>query len=533
MRRSLVPVLRFALPFGVRFAFAFSVLAFLASASSAQTGGLDPSFGTGGTVTTDFGARDDVGRALALLPDGRLVVAGYAEGEDGAAFALARYTPGGALDPSFGTGGTLTLAPDSGTHRAHALALLPDGRMVVAGLVGGGDFGVARLLPDGTPDSTFGEDGWVTTDFGGGEDEAHAIVLQPDGRIVVGGSSRFGAADGFALARYDADGSPDSTFGTDGRVTTGAASGVDRLAALLLQPDGHLVAVGTGGTEGSLSFALVRYLPSGSLDPAFGAGGLVTTSLGPLDDAATTAVLQPDGRLVVGGYTRNREGSFFAFALARYLPDGTPDAGFGTAGVTFTPFPSGFASIYRLALQPDGRLVAVGPARANAPEVVALARYDTTGALDPSFGMGGTATVQFGRFVDTPYDLALQPDGRIVVAGSTYVGFNLGFALLRYDPDLVVAPEPAGSAQTAAALAVHPNPVRHGATIHYVAPEAGAVRIALHDVLGREVAVIHQGALTVGTHTLALDVTALPSGHYVLRAVGAGGNTAHPVTVVR
>lgn len=521
MHRSRVPLL-------------FALLA-CAPSAWAQTGGLDPSFGSGGRVSTNFGVGEDIARALTRLPDGRFVAAGYAQTPEGYAFALARYTSGGTLDATFGTAGTLSLTFGTGINRAYAVAQGPDGTLIVAGQVPGGtpDFGVARLLPDGSLDTTFSGDGWVTTDFGGGEDEARAVVVQPDGRIVVGGSSLFGSTDGFALARYGTDGSLDTSFGTDGRVTTGGTSGVDQLAALVLQPDGSLLAAGSAGVEGSRAFGLVRYLPDGTLDPSFGTGGVVVTSLGPLDDAATTAVLQPDGRVVVGGYTRNAGSSFYAFALARYLADGTPDGDFGNAGVTLTEFPSGFASIHRLALQPDGRLLAVGPAQANTPEVVGLARYTTSGVLDPSFGVGGTATVQFGTFVDTPHDVALQPDGRFVVAGSTYVGFNLGFGLLRYDPDRVVAVEPAGPTATAAALTVHPNPVRHGATVRYVAPEAGVVRLALHDVLGREVAVIHHGALTASTHTLALDVTALPAGRYVLRATGPGGSTAHPVTVAR
>jgi len=160
-------------------------------------GTLDPSFGISGAVTTDF-AGDDFARALAMQADGKLVAAGFANTQTGTTVALARYNPDGILDPTFGTGGTVT----TGLELAFALVVQADGKLVAAGLVGlvGSDFALARYNPDGTLDPSFGTGGTVTTDFAGADDAAHALAVQADGKLVAAGEA--GPCCDFALARY-------------------------------------------------------------------------------------------------------------------------------------------------------------------------------------------------------------------------------------------------------------------------------------------------------------------------------------------
>jgi uncharacterized delta-60 repeat protein len=260
-------------------------------------GDLDSTFGVRGKVTTDFGGFASAS-ALVLQPDGKLVAAGGTF-----RFTLARYLPDGSLDTTFGTGGKVTT--DFGhSDLASALVLQPDGKLVAAGEtrqedVGALDFALARYLPDGSLDPTFGTGGKVTTDFGVFS-QAFALVRQPDSKLVAAG----GTAGGFALARYLPDGSLDPTFGTSGKVTTDFG---ERASALVLQPDGKLVAVG-----GISAFALARYLPDGSLDPIFGTGGKVTTNFGG-QDMGLALVRQPDGKLVAAG--GSNAGGIFEFAL--------------------------------------------------------------------------------------------------------------------------------------------------------------------------------------------------------------------------
>ena len=152
----------------------------------------------------------------------------------------------------------------------------------------------------------------MTTDFGGSVDRAFAMALQPDGKLVVAGDSDAN----FALARYNSDGSLDAGFGTGGKVIT-SFGGTDQASAVILQPDGKIVVAGQTDTGVSIDFALARYMPDGSLDGAFGSGGRVTTNfIGNSDDLGSAVALQSDGKIVVGGTSDDN------FALARYTPEG-------------------------------------------------------------------------------------------------------------------------------------------------------------------------------------------------------------------
>jgi uncharacterized delta-60 repeat protein len=245
------------------------------------------------------------------------------------------------------------------------------------------------------------------------------------------------APDGgdFALARYNADGSLDTTFGTGGKVTTGfGAFSIDVAFGVALQPNGKIVVAGyTAASDVVADFAVARYNADGSLDTSFGTGGKVTTDFGGFDLAPAVA-LQPDGKIVVAGWT---EDIFFAgadFAVARYNPDGRLDAGFGTGGKVTTSF-GAFGCATGVALQPNGKIVVAGNTTdAVGGEDFALARYNANGGLDAGFGTGGKVTTDFGGD-DFANGVALQPDGKIVVAGATFLTTDYDFAVARYQGD--------------------------------------------------------------------------------------------------
>jgi uncharacterized delta-60 repeat protein len=286
-----------------------------------RPGDLDPTFGSGGKVTTDFAGGSDVAIGVALQPDGKIVAAGSATPKATifSDFALARYNPDGSLDATFGSGGKVTTEFTGGSDRASAVALQPDGKIVAAGTAFTGtsyNVALARYNPDGSLDATFGSGGKVTTEFTGNFDQANAVALQPNGKIVAAGNTGAGTSHDFALARYNPDGSLDATFGSGGKVTTDFTGGSDQATALSLQPNGKIVAAGTASTGTILEFALVRYKKHGGLDPSFGSGGKVTTDFTGSNDVAWGVALQPDRKIVaVGGAgTVNSD-----FALARYL----------------------------------------------------------------------------------------------------------------------------------------------------------------------------------------------------------------------
>ncbi len=376
---------------------------------------LDPTFGTGGKVTTSIGGID-VGYAVAVQADGKIVTAGKSD----SAFALARYNSDGSLDAGFGTGGKVTteFSGAGWNDQARAVALQDDSKIVLAG-VSNWNFALARYNSDGSLDTGFGTGGEVTTDFGG-SDDGFAVAVQADGKIVAAGTSD----SDFALARYNSDGSLDAGFGTGGEVTTdfGANDGGYTVA---LQADGKIVVAGTTNNNGSnFDFALARYNSDGSLDTGFGTGGEATTDFGRGEEGYAVA-LQTDGKIVVAGSTYSDTG-YSDFALARYNSNGSLDTGFGASGKVTTAF--GYNNWGRaVALDAGGKIVVAGSADNGSNSNFALARYNSNGSLDTGFAIGGKVTTDFGAN-DEGRTVALQADGKIVVAGFS----GSDFALARY-----------------------------------------------------------------------------------------------------
>jgi uncharacterized delta-60 repeat protein len=283
----------------------------------AAAGDLDTSFGVNGKVTTDIGGVDQI-IAMVVQPDGKLVAAGGI-GESG--FILARYLPNGSLDSTFGTGGRVVTSGN--TQLAFAVALQSDGKIVA---VGGNHFSTARYNTDGSLDTTFGNNGVIFAAFGG-FDGARSVAIQGDGKILVGGAA--GGPDNYhaVIVRYLPDGNPDPAFGVDGVIT----SAVGGLGGLLVQSDGKIL---SGGFPGTNDFAVARFLTDGSPDPTFGTMGVVTSDFtGGGHNEAEALALQPDGKIVVVGRVDRAEPDF---AVARYNTDGSLDTTFGTGGSTLT-----------------------------------------------------------------------------------------------------------------------------------------------------------------------------------------------------
>src|SRR3990172_7959173 len=388
--------------------------------AAAAPGDLDASFGTGGRVTTDFGGGDGAS-AVAIQTDGKIVAVGASNGR----FALARYNVDGSLDASFDSDGLVTTDFGPGTEFAFTAAIQPDGRIVAAGTAAPGgfccQFALARYNSDGSLDATFGIGGKVTTLFSG-DTEARSVAIQPDGRIVVVGFTYSPFFDSFAAARYNANGTLDVGFGSSGRVTTDFG-GNDQANAVVIQLDGKIVAVGVGGAPSD--FALARYNPDGSLDTAFDGDGKVKTDFGSFDGAMAAAV-QPDGRIIAAG----QGGPSADFALARYNTNGGLDPRFGIDGRVTTSF--SFDSATSVAIQTNGKVIAAGWQSSDLGPTFALARYNTDGSLDAGFGTGGKVTTDFGFGEERASGLAIQVNGRVVVAGTAAVGgLCCDFALSR------------------------------------------------------------------------------------------------------
>ncbi len=375
----------------------------------------DPTFDADGKWTFDFSGGIDVARAVAVQPDGKIVVAG--NGNPNNDFAMSRLSSNGTPDPSFDGDGHIGI-DFGGVDVANDVALQPDGKIVVVGYTpgpGGQDFAAMRLNPNGSLDPTFDTDGKWTLDLSAGNDVATAVALQPDGKIVIVGRG-YQTYD-FTVVRLNSNGRPDTSFDVDGQLGVNLGE-VDMINGVALQPDGKIVAVGTTSGAGGGDFAAARFNTNGSLDPTFDTDGKWTFDFSGGYDIAQAAAVQPDGKIVIAG--RGNPNS--DFAMTRLGADGTPDPSFDGDGHIGIGFGGGPAS--DLVLQPDGKIVVVGATGAGDFGVL---RLNPNGSPDVTLGVGGKLTVDFGSDIESAEAVALQSDGAIVVVGDA----NSDFAVTR------------------------------------------------------------------------------------------------------
>jgi uncharacterized delta-60 repeat protein len=448
-----------------------------------SAGALDPTFSAGGTVTTSLGSTSDTARGLVQQADGKIVVVGSTVTNGRTVFGLARYLPGGGLDGAFGTGGVVrTSVTTKGPQWASAATVQADGKIVVVGTANVGQshntfptiydnaIVVARYNSDGSLDKTFNKSGALLINPTSGDDEGKAVAVQSDGKILIGGWTNHSAATGYStvtgndffLARVTASGTLDSTFGSGGMVSTDfclvrpawfTGYMMDEASAVMLLPDGKILAAG----DTVHGFALARYNANGSLDTAYGTGGLarlgtdalVASPGGPDGQVGdVSAALQPDGKVALNGslYRPSIDPAAYDLLVARADAAGNPDPTFGTSGlVTFgigtdpTTHMSYNEWAGGIGLQSDGSIVVGGTqgftntATGESGSDALLVRFTPAGALDGTFGSGGSVTTDVRRN-DFANALVVQSDGKIVQAGSTDAGSDSDLLVARHLP---------------------------------------------------------------------------------------------------
>ncbi|MDH3327970.1 MAG: delta-60 repeat domain-containing protein [Desulfobulbaceae bacterium] len=293
-------------------------------------------------------------------------------------------------------------------------------------------FCLSLFAAAGELDSTFGNDGRIATSVGNYNDQAYAVALQQDGKILVGGSSSNGADLDFALVRYNRDGTLDPTFNYDGTVTTQVGRDDDEIAALAVQDDGYIIAAGYSVQNGNRDFALVRYTPDGQRDPSFGMDGIAITEYGTLDDEITAITVDGDGHIVVAGYSTGTSGR--AVIVGRYLFNGELDLSFGYEGLSLTGI--GEDALARsIDVDDRGRIIVAGSYfHADRTEVMVL-RFTETGDLDTTFGEEGLGLTGYIKDSTEGFGVKLHNSGAILVAG--YVGMpgGLDAALFNFTAD--------------------------------------------------------------------------------------------------
>lgn len=394
-----------------------------------------------------MGGTDDSAKAVALRPDGRIVVAGEARKDANSlvTFALAGYLSNGDLDQSFGGGGKVYTAfgANNGSG-ANALAIQADGKIVVAGYAANpaahhNTFALARYNPDGSLDNHFGSNGKVLTQIGqetgaGPEDRANAIAIDGQGRIVVAGETGSFMLD-MAVSRYLSDGSLDASFGNGGMVVTDFG-GDDRAQSVVVQPDGKILVGGSGWIDsGAQDFAVMRLLDDGSVDRGFGIGGKLVTDFRGGDDTGQALLLRPDGRFVLVGTIQLSGGCApnpcerYGFGAASYTSSGALDSGFGSGGRIEPDFVVS-SGAYGAALLPSGVIAMTGHI---GNEDFGVAFMDDHGApIQRSDGSEATR-IDFAGESDRAFAAVAAPDDTVILAGdATLTDGGFDFALARY-----------------------------------------------------------------------------------------------------
>ncbi len=406
------------------------LLIVIVSVAVAQPGTLDNSFGNEGIVTGQ--GYTGYAFATALQTDGKIIIAGSGSYKAAGGVLVARYNTDGTIDNSFGDNGIVVNDFHGPFDEAYSIAVQQDGKILVAGEIGKLDAGLLRFLPDGTPDSSFGENGGAFTDLGGAE-YVHSVVLQPDGKIVVTGIE--GTRKAFVV-RFLSDGSLDESFGNHGSVITVMqyASSID---CMTLQPDGKIIIAGIFSVNGFRQMLLIRYKANGNLDQDFGTDGiLIKTFLSGYHMVTLNSIiLQPDGKIVIAGSSSPQYDIFMA--LARFESNGSVDIAFGKEGKVLTDFQTDESAATSVLLQPDGKIIATGSTNDNVGlnGAFALARYQTNGSLESSFGINGMQSTSIPGDVRS-YASVLQKDGKMVLAG-----FNINlFTLARYNGGDAILP---------------------------------------------------------------------------------------------
>lgn len=489
---------------------------------NAQAGALDMSFSGDGIVTVDVGG-NDVLQAITLDEDQNIYAAGYAVVGAGPYkdICVAKFTPDGVLDPVFGGDGIVTT--DLGANfddLAYAIAMQPDGKIVVAGSSydgTGNKMCILRYRADGSLDPAFSSDGKLIIDFGGPDDAARGIIIMNDGSIYVGGyrmeevtATMF--RRNFAAVRVTTTGEFDAAFGGDGKVATLFSE--DRHASgfsMGVQSDGKVIMAGYSyvGTSANYQYALVRYNTDGSLDNTFDGDGMVLVPTGTSLGEAYGIQIQIDNKIVIAG--KAYEGFDTDFSLIRFNENGSLDNTFGTGGVTQITYGTGEEeSFTSLAMEWDGGIVAAGYKGNGTDRETVIMRFLSNGTLDPAFGTGGKVNSNFSPEADQGYAVIVQPDGKFLVAGFSDGGVDNDLAVMRYLSD------PGSSIQNfeTKPLEVAPNPC--SSYITCTVPVSGSLMV--YDVTGKLLQVE-----TVQPGNVTLSFIDMPVGVYTLKLESAAG----------
>lgn len=493
-------------------------------------GSLDAQFGSGGIVQASFSIFSSECRNMTLQSDGKIVLGGiYLSGGLGK-MAFARFNSNGTFDNTFGTGGTSAIPFDNDKVTLGAIKAIAGGKTLASGSSNNVPT-IIRLTNAGTLDNTFGTSGMAQ--FSGNMTGISDIAVLPNGKIVGCGLADPGTGKVFAVFRRNADGSADNTFGANGfaYADVGSQPTLNRMA---LQSDGKIVVTGTSyNSTTKYDLVLFRFTANGVADNTFGANGMVTTVLSTTNayEQGNAITVQFDNKIVVAARIANAGPT--VFSIVRYNTNGTLDNSFGTNGSTVINFNNSLDEPKGIAVQTDGKIVVAGTSLVGSDRQFAVARLTKTGALDNTFDSDGKVTTLIGTKA-WGEGLALQSDGKIVVAGYADISGLRQFVAARYNVGTVVGTQEPEN--TLLDLQVYPNPLASGSlcTVRFELRQAETCRFDLLGPDGRLLRTFPQQQLSAGVHSIQVEMPAgLPVGPAWICVETASGTTARMQVMLR
>nr|WP_321227864.1 T9SS type A sorting domain-containing protein [uncultured Psychroserpens sp.] len=486
-----------------------------------QNGTLDTSFGTNGMITTPISNSDDNNFFKALLEtdDGKILAGGTA----GYEFAtLLSYNQDGSLNTAFGTNGKLILNFNGSREHIKDMIKQPDGKILITSETKNEDddydFIVARINQDGTYDTSFGNNGVATIIFGNDDERPSSLALQPDGKIIVAGYTDGNIIYKMAIARLLPNGTLDNTFSDDGKQTLIINNRSEYFNDVDITFDGKIIASGgtvlaSGSSQGRM--AIVRYLNNGELDTTFGNNGTVVLNILSGSCISHSLMSLPDGKSLISGYAvgNDIDGTpyVFSFATVRLDINGNLDPTFGNNGKAITVFTGGTSQIFKLKISDSNEIFAVGRAsQSGQAEDFAIAKYDYDGQLDINFGTNGLVTTDFSGTHDRARDFIIQPN-KLILAGfsmSTYPEEQ--FALARYDIENALN---VSEVETTKHFNITPNITSSNITIKSLTT-TNIADISIIDINGK---IIYKEEIILNSNPKTINLENLNKGYYFVK----------------
>lgn len=503
--------------------------------------GPDSTFGGGDGMVFNslFFNKPSQANGMALQKDHKILVAGSTLAPDGNEHGfLARYNEDGSVDNTFNGIGNIILNIQEDCY-AESIREQPDGKIIV---VGGAEDSIGEMIwimrftTDGVPDNTFSGDGLITNNLGSTDTGAEAFGLQPDGKILiagyVGGYAGNNYADSFYVARFLSNGELDHSFSDDGIVKTFIGESTADVNMLMLQPDGKIIIGGSAIFNGAEDFALARYNSNGTLDNTFSGDGIQHITFSNDDDEIQDGVIDPDGKIVVAGYAFNPATNENDYGIARFNPDGTLDNSFHGNGMALTYITERSDGAYCMLRQPDGKYVMAGMAHSDGQNGFALtfARVNPNGTLDNTFDGDGVYTLENEAGTESLiYDIALQSDGKIVGAGLFRTNPLNQVMLYRITTGLTTATNEVD--RSINKMTLYPNPVAENMVLKYTLNKSENIQITICDLLGKAIDVLlGKVERSAGNHEEQLFIhKALVPGTYFVKIESETGINVIPI----